>query len=58
MGYGVAEKSSETAPAHPVPKLSNGSGFSKREYAAILLQVPDSGTPWLDEMIEKARIIN
>lgn len=25
-----------------------------RQYAAIKLQVPDSGTDWLDEMIEKS----
>lgn len=29
-------------------------GMSKREYAAIKLRVPDSGTEWLDEMIRKA----
>ena len=26
-----------------------------RQYAAIKLRVPDSGLPWLDEMIEKAQ---
>lgn len=30
-------------------------GMTLREYAAIKLKVPDSGTPWLDEMIEKSR---
>lgn len=30
-------------------------GLSKIEYAAIHLRVPDSGTKWLDEMIQKAR---
>lgn len=30
-------------------------GMSLREYAAIQLCVPDSGTPWLDDMISKAR---
>lgn len=30
-------------------------GLTKREYAAIHLRVPDSGSQWLDEMIEKAR---
>ena len=30
-------------------------GINAREYAAIHLKVPDSGTTWLDEMIEKAR---
>ena len=31
------------------------SGMSLRVYAAIKLRVPDSGAPWLDEMIEKSR---
>ncbi len=31
------------------------SGISLRQYAAIMLQVPDSGLPWLDTMIAKAR---
>lgn len=30
-------------------------GLSKREYAAIHLKVPDSGTDWLDDMIRKAK---
>ena len=29
-------------------------GMSLREYAAIKLRVPDSGTDWLDAMIEKS----
>jgi hypothetical protein len=29
-------------------------GMSLREYAAIKLKVPDSGTDWLDEMIVKS----
>lgn len=28
-------------------------GFSKREYACIHLELPDSGTDWLDELIAK-----
>ncbi len=28
--------------------------FSKREYAAMLLRVPESGTGWLDKMIKSA----
>lgn len=40
--------------AFPVPKLNNGFGFTKREYAAILLRVPDSGQDWLDLMIRKS----
>lgn len=30
-------------------------GMTLRQYAAIKLRVPDSGTPWLDEMISAAR---
>ena len=30
------------------------SGMSLRVYAAIKLRVPDSGAPWLDEMIQKS----
>ena len=30
-------------------------GMTLRQYAAILLRVPQSGLPWLDEMIEQAR---
>ena len=30
-------------------------GLTTQEYAAIHLKVADSGTPWLDEMIEKSR---
>lgn len=46
--------------AFPVPGLSNlpngdyiypECGMSLRQYAAIKLRVPNSGTEWLDEMI-------
>jgi hypothetical protein len=30
------------------------SGMTLRQYAAIKLKVPDSGTDWLDEMIRKS----
>lgn len=30
-------------------------GMTLRAYAAIKLKVPDSGLPWLDDMIRKAR---
>jgi len=30
-------------------------GLTARHYAAIALKVPDSGEPWLDEMIRKSR---
>lgn len=29
-------------------------GFTQRQRAAIDLRVPDSGTPWIDDMIMKA----
>ena len=35
-----------------------GSGMTLRQYAAIKLCVPDSGLPWLDEMIVKSRRFN
>lgn len=34
---------------------SDASGLTAREYAAIALRVPDSGTEWLDDMIRKAQ---
>ena len=41
-----------SGPAFPVdPQI----GLSQRAYAAIHLRVPDSGLPWLDTMIERAR---
>lgn len=33
-------------------------GMTLRQYAAIKLKVPDSGTDWLDEMIVKANEID
>lgn len=30
-------------------------GMTERAYAAIHLRVPDSGLPWMDAMIERAR---
>lgn len=38
----------QNEPAMPVEYLS------AREHAAIQLRVPNSGTPWLDEMIRKS----
>ncbi len=40
--------------AFPVQKLHDTKGLSKREYAAILLKVPESGVAWLDDMIRKS----
>lgn len=44
----------DKGPAFPVPSLAVGSGMTLRQYAAIKLAVPDSGLPWLDEMIVKS----
>lgn len=51
------------APAFPNPEMGVShfnnpgaySGLTAQEYAAIMLRVPESGTPWLDDMIRKAR---
>lgn len=44
-----------TTPAFPAAFTSHQPGMSMREYAAIQLRVPDSGTDWLDAMIRAAR---
>ena len=41
--------------AFPADDLSDIHGMSLRQYAAIKLRVPDSGTDWLDDMIRDAR---
>jgi hypothetical protein len=51
-------------PAFPIPPVGTGdprdgmaggsSGMTLREYAAIHLRVPDSGTRWLDDMIRSS----
>lgn len=44
-------------PAYPVPGLQHDedfNGMSLRQYAAIKLRVPDSGTDWLDDMIRQS----
>lgn len=40
--------------AYPLPKLNSGGGFTKRELAAVMLKVPDSGLDWLDAMIKRS----
>jgi hypothetical protein len=43
--------------AFPVPGLQHDeafNGMTMRQYAAIKLKVPDSGTDWLDDMIRKS----
>lgn len=39
---------------HASPDSEVNYGLTASEYAAIKLCVPDSGTPWLDEMIRKS----
>lgn len=44
-------------PAFPVPGLNRGefnNGMTLRQYAAIHLKVPNSGTDWLDDMIKQS----
>ena len=63
-----SENKGNNVPAFPCPSTRdevNGEiwnpwpdgwgGFSQRQLAAILLRVPDSDLPWLNEMITKAR---
>jgi len=38
--------------------LWNDKGMTLRQYAAIKLKVPDSGTDWLDDMIRKSNEID
>ena len=47
-------------PAFPTTVYTNESfqGMTLRQYAAIHLKVPNSGTDWLDEMIEQANKID
>jgi len=48
-------------PAFPVPVANatdgrtHDGGLTKRQHTAILLRVPQSGLPWLDEMITESR---
>lgn len=43
----------DSGPAFPVQDASKwqAHGMTLRQYAAIKLKVPDSGTEWMDEMI-------
>lgn len=38
----------------PNPPFKNDFGITLREYAAIMLRVPDSGQGWLDDMIRRS----
>lgn len=44
--FPVTPENTERAGGHP--------GLSAKEYAAIMLSEPSSGTQWLDEMIARA----
>ena len=50
---------SRNNPVHPTLEEhgfnSGVPGMTLRQYAAIKLNVPDSGEPWLDAMIEQSR---
>jgi len=55
-------KIEDGGPAFPVVRMPldpdtilNHPGMSLRQYASIHLKVPQSGLPWLDEMINEAR---
>jgi hypothetical protein len=39
---------------HPEEQQVHRWGMTLRQYAAIKLKVPDSGTDWLDDMIRKS----
>lgn len=45
-------------PSGPEPRVDSAThyneGMTLRQYAAIKLRVPDSGTDWLDDMIRKS----
>jgi len=48
-------------PAFPVcdaARIHDLQGMTLRQYAAIKLKVPDSGTDWLDDMIRKSNEID
>lgn len=42
-------------PHDPDAQFYERSGMTLRQYAAIKLRIPDSGTDWLDRMILKAK---
>lgn len=52
----MSDHMDSSKPAFPVadPIVESLNGLTAREYAAIKLRVPDSGTEWLDAMIRKS----
>jgi len=58
----MSEKIEDGGPAFPEhaggmfgEHVTRTRGMTLRQYAAIRLKVPQSGLPWLDEMINEAR---
>ena len=49
----MSEKIETGGPAFPRPQ-GGDVGMTLRQYAAIKLRVPNSGTDWLDEMIRQS----
>lgn len=50
----MSHNTESQVPAFPIPGTEHG-GLTAREYAAIHLRVPESGTQWLDAMIATSR---
>ena len=51
----MAEKINDGRPVFPYEIGTISKGITLRQYAAIKLRVPDSGTDWLDAMIVEAK---
>jgi hypothetical protein len=49
----VRQPSAQQLAFDPFAKAAYSEGLTARQHAAIALCVPDSGTPWLDAMIER-----
>ncbi len=54
----MSKKINDGGPAFPADFQLYSTGMTLRQYAAIKLCVPDSGLPWLDEMIVQSRRFN
>lgn len=52
--FPIADPFSVKCPSTDEEALRLRNGMTLREYAAIKLRVPESGTDWLDEMIRKS----
>ena len=49
----MSEKIETGGPAFPRPQ-GGDAGMTLRQYAAIKLRVPNSGTDWLDDMVRES----